>query len=106
MATSINVGQTLPMSIEFIDTNGNTVSPAPTMDGPPKWSQNDSSVDLLTQTSGGLTAATQGTKAGSDVITLDLTIGGANFSATLDLIVAAAVSNIASIRIVPGTPTP
>lgn len=106
MATTIKVGQTLPMSIEFLDSNGNVVSPPPATDTAPQWSQNDSSVGTLSQSSDGMSAQEIGLAAGNDVISLDLVIGGKTFDATLDLTVEAVASQVASIRIVPGTPTP
>lgn len=106
MATTINVGQTLPLSIRFLDQNGQEMKATP--DTPPQWSQNDSSIDLLTQSADGMTAAAQGTAAGNDIIGVQLAVAGRTFNARLDITVAAIVpvQTLTSIEIVPGTPSP
>jgi hypothetical protein len=109
MATTLNVGQTLPLSIRFLDKNGQeNPAGAPTPDTAPQWSQTNTSVELLTQTADGLTAAVQATATGDDTISLQLGVGGRTFNATLQVIVVAVqpTFELDHIEIVPGTPTP
>jgi hypothetical protein len=104
MATTINVGQTLPLSVKYLDASGNDITADVTPDAPPAWTDTTPVTDTLTGF--GSTATALGLAAGTDVITMDVTVGGVAFSATLDLTVAALVPVVASVEIVAGTPTP
>ena len=50
MSKTINVGQSLPMTIEYLDQNGIPMSVQPTPDSAPQWSNSNSVADTLTQT--------------------------------------------------------
>ncbi len=108
MATTLNVGQTLPLSIRFLDQDGKEMSPTPTPDSPPQWAQSNSLAELLTQTADGLSATVVASAAGDDTISLDMSVGGRAFSAILQVTVAGVVvvPVLTGIEIVPGTPTP
>ncbi len=109
MATSINVGQTLPMTIEFLDSNGAVIPPAnlPALDAAPVWANSNVADAVLTVAAGSMTAELLGTVEGTATVTLTLSVGGVMFTATLDVTVSATgVVTVAAIRIVPGTPTP
>ena len=108
MATTINVGQTLPMSIEYTDSNGNKTLTWPT-DGAPAWSDTTPATDTLVAAADGNSATALGVAGGDDTINLALSAGGVPFSATLALTVIPAAPPapvLASIAIIPGTPTP
>ena len=105
MAVSLNVGQSLPLSIEFLDQNGQPMATAPTTDAAPAWSNTTPAVESLVAAPGGLTAQAVALAGGTDTIHLNLSVGGVAFSATLDVTVVAS-QILTSIRIVPGTPTP
>ncbi len=108
MATTINVGQTLPLSIRYLDTTGQPMTTPPAPDAAPSWTNTDAAVATLTPAADGLTADALGVAAGSDVVDLTLMVGGVSFSASLDLTVDAVVpvQTLGSIEIVAGTPTP
>lgn len=108
MASSMNVGQTVPMSIEFLDQNGQPMAVTPTPDAAPAWAQTTPATDTLSAAPNGLSATAVGLAAGSDTIHLNLTVAGVAFSATLDLTVNAVAPSqtLTSIGIVAGTPTP
>lgn len=108
MATEINVGQTLPLSIRYLDTTGQPMGTPPTPDAPPAWTQTTSADDTLTPATDGLSATALGLEAGSDVVNLTLAVGGVSFTATLDVTINAVVpvQTLGSIEIVAGTPTP
>ena len=107
MATSINVGQSLPLSLKFADAAGNDVA-NPNLDGPPQWANATPGTGALSQAADGLSATYQGVAAGADTVRVVLTAAGQSFTATLDLTVVAVAPapNFASVQIVPGTPTP
>ena len=104
MATSLNVGQTVPLSIKYLDQNGAEMVPTPTPDAPPAWAQTNSAAALLTASADGNTATAKGTLAGDDVVQLDLAVGGKSFTATLDLTIVAAAPVLTSVEIVAGPP--
>ena len=104
MATMQNVGQTTPLSIRYLDENGQPMPTDPTPDFPPVWSQTNTAVDLLTPAADGLTASAKGVVAGSDTIKMDVSVGGKSFSATLDMTVNAVAPVPTSVEIVAGTP--
>lgn len=106
MASTIKVGQTLPLSIEFLDQDGNPMMPTPAPDAPPTWQQTSPATESLTAALDGLTASTTGVAAGGDTVHLNLTVGGIPFSATLDVTVEAVAPSqtLTSISIVVGTP--
>jgi hypothetical protein len=109
MATTLHVGQTLPMSIEYLDQNGNPMlSAPPLLDAPPVWANNTPATETLTASADGHTASALAMAAGTDTVRLTLLVGGVQFSATLDVTVAAVVpiQTLTAIAIVPGTPIP
>lgn len=103
MATSMTVGQTLPLSIAELDQNGHPMTTFVTPDSPPTWTQSDTS-NTLTVSADGLTATLTGVTVGTDTLSLTVAAGGKTFSATLDVVIAAAVQVLTSVEIVAGTP--
>lgn len=104
MATSFNVGQKLPLSISFLDQNGQPMANPPTPDAPPTWSNGSAATDTLTVAPDGLSASDLGVAAGTDTVAVSLAVATVAFSATLAVTVAAAPQVLTSIEIVPGTP--
>lgn len=94
-----NVGNTLSFSIAYFDANGNEITATP--DSPPTWSDDNAAVGDLTQSADGTTAQESILAAGTDDVSVNLTIGGVQFTATLSITaVAAGGGNVASIEIV------
>ncbi|MES2137587.1 MAG: hypothetical protein V4502_11085 [Pseudomonadota bacterium] len=106
MATTIKVGQTLPLSIEFLDQDGKPMATAPVPDAAPAWAQTTPATESLTAAPDGMSASTVGVAAGGDTVHLNLSVGGQAFSATLDVTVEAVAPSqtLTSIGIVAGTP--
>lgn len=104
MATTFTVGQTLPLSIAFLDQFGKAMSPTPATDTPPSWTNGTPATDTLTVAADGLSATDLGVTAGSDTINLGVAVAGKTFTATLDVSIVAAVQVLSSVNIVPGTP--
>lgn len=107
MATKINVGQTQKFKISYLDAAGNEIVPTPTPDSPPQWSHSVPADDDLAAAADGNTAQATGIAAGDDTISLVLSIGGVQFTATEALTVIAVAPVVTSIAIVAdGPPTP
>jgi hypothetical protein len=94
-----NVGNNLSFSIAYFDANGNEIAATP--DSPPTWSDDNATVGDLTQSADGTSAQESILAAGTDDVSVNLTIGGVQFTATLSITaVAAGGGNVASIEIV------
>lgn len=106
MATTFTVGQSLPLSLAFLDQNGAPMAPPPTPDIPPVWSNTTAATETLTVADDGLSAIATAVAAGTDVINVSVTSGGVVFSASLAVTVMAAPQVLTSVEIVAGTPTP
>ncbi len=108
MATTIKVGQSLPLSIEYLDQSGNPMLTAPMPDAAPQWAQTSPSAESLTASFDGHTATAIGLAPGDDTVDVKLSVGGRSFSASLGVSVAAAAGGqtLTSIAIIAGTPTP
>lgn len=109
MANSLQVGQSVPLSIAFLDQSGNPMETVPTPDSPPSWTSNAPNIETLTVADGGLTATLTGVAAGDDVVALSLSVGGVAFSTNIAVTVtteAPPAQVLTSIGIVFGTPVP
>ncbi len=109
MATTLAVGQSLPLTIKYLDQLGNEMATAPTPDTPPAWTQSNSAAETLTPAADGLSAEVAAVAEGEDTVSLSLAVAGLSFSASLAVTVHAVAPPaqvLTSIEIVPGTPTP
>lgn len=107
MSATDVVGQSLPLSIAFLDQNGQPMVNAPAPDSPPVWSNTTPGVETVVAAPNGLTAVATALSAGGDTINLSLAVGGVAFTASLDVTVTAPAPPaqvLTSIAIVPGTP--
>lgn len=105
MALSLQLTQTLPLSIEFDDTTGAAIQPAPAPDTAPVWTVSDTTIATLMPAADGLSAALVAVAVGTVTVSLTLVVTGTAFSASLSVPVVSAAVSVASIKIVPGTPT-
>lgn len=106
MSTTDIVGQTLPLSIAYFDQNGQPMQAAQTPDAVPAWTDTTPATETLTIAPDGLTATALAIAAGSDEISVSLSVGGKPFSATLAVSVNPQPQVLTSIQIVAGAPTP
>lgn len=104
MATSMNVGQKLPITIQFLDQNGNPMAPTPVPDAPPTWTNSNNTVGTLVVASDALSAEEDALTAGATTVGMTLAVAGVSFTASLDVTVAAAAQVLTSVVLVPGTP--
>jgi uncharacterized protein GlcG (DUF336 family) len=105
MATELNVGQTLQLSVAFLDQHGQPMTTQPSPDATPAWSQSSSPTATLAPSSDGLTAIEAAIAQGADTVSLTLAVGGHEFSATLEVTVNSEPQVLTSIEIVPGAVT-
>lgn len=105
MATTDTVGQTLPLSIQYLDQHGQPMQTVPTPDAPPSWSNTTPATETLTVAADGLTATALAVAAGTDTINLSLAVGGQTFTASLAVTVAAQPQVLTSIEVVASAPT-
>jgi hypothetical protein len=104
MATSLQVGQSLPLSIMFSDQNGSPMNVTPVPDSPPTWTNTTAATGGITPSADGLSASYAGVAAGTDTINLSVVVGGKTFAASIAVTVAAAAQVLTSVEIVAGTP--
>jgi len=101
MAITVSLGHTVGMAIVFLDQNGNKMLTTPVPDVAPVWTQTTPATETLTVAPDGLTSVATPVAAGSDTISLSVTVGGAAFNASLDVTVQAAAQVLTSVAIVP-----
>lgn len=108
MATELKVGQFLPLSIAFLDVDGNPMVETPKPDAPPSWANIPSNADSLTASPDGMTATVNALAVGVDTVRLQVSVNGQTYEATVDLSVVSSgpVQTLGSVQIVVGTPTP
>ena len=104
MALTMNIGQSVALSIAYLDQNGQPMTVQPTPDAPPTWTAGDPAVDTLTVAADGNSATDLALAAGADTLTLSVTVGGKTFGATLALTVVPPPQVLTSVEIVAGTP--
>jgi hypothetical protein len=99
LMTDLTLGQGLSLSIAFLDQKGNPMATPVVADAPPAWT-NDATIETLTVAADGMTADTVSIAVGADKINLAMKVGGADFSASLDVTVADVPQVLTSIQIV------
>lgn len=109
MATELQIGETLPLSIAFLDQHGQPMPSNPIPDAPPQWANTTPLTEAVTAALDGLSANAVALAAGNDTIKVTLTVSGTEYTATLDVTVDAAVPmvvapTLTSIGIVAGVP--
>lgn len=102
MALTLNVGQSVPLTLTYLDQNGQPMTVTP--DSPPSWSNGNTTVDTLVVAADGESATDTAVTAGTDSIAVSVVVGGASFSASLALTVAPPPQVLTSVEIVAGTP--
>ena len=100
---SLTVGHTASFTIEYDDQDGNPMLTTPTPDSPPTWTDAPNPPGSVTFTIApdGNSASDAAVAAGTDVVSVSLTVGGVSFSAVSNVTVAAAPQVLTSIQIIP-----
>jgi hypothetical protein len=104
LMTDITLGQGLNLAISFLDQDGNQMTATPVPDGTPIWTNTTPVTEALSISSDGLSAKTTSVVVGTDTVSVSVTVGGATFSADLNVNVAPKPQTLTSIVIV-ATPT-
>lgn len=97
--TDITLGHGLDLSIIYLDQNGNPMLTTPTPDGPPTWTQTTPATETLVVAPDGLTAQATSVAVGTDSISLNVSVGGSTFSASLLVNVTTAPQVLTSVAI-------
>jgi hypothetical protein len=87
------------MSIVYLDQNGNSMLTTPRADAAPTWSNTTPATETLKPSADGLTCEADAVAAGSDVVSLSISVGGAAFAASLSVTVEAAPQILTSVQI-------
>jgi hypothetical protein len=95
----VTVGHSVAFSIVYLDQNGNPMLTTPTPDSPPVWSDTTPATETLTPAASGLTASAVALAAGTDVVTVAVTVGGTSFTGTCDVEVDAVPQVLTSVDI-------
>lgn len=95
----VSIGHNVQMSLVFLDQNGNPMRTSPAPDAPPVWTQSDPVIGALTAGSSGLTATEAALAAGVDTVSVSLTVGGVQFSASIPIDVSPAAQVLTSVQI-------
>ena len=92
---TVNVGHQIAFSITYVDTSGNPMLTPVTPDSPPTWTDAPSAagVDTFTASADGNTALLVAEAAGSDTVSLSVTVGGVTFTAS-DLVTISAAPQV------------
>lgn len=108
MATTMKVGQSSVLVIEYLDQDGKPMVTNPVPDTDPSWGNTSPSVDTVTASPTGEAATVLAIGAGSDTVRVQLSVGGVQYQATVDFTVEAAApqQTLTSIGIIVGPPTP
>ena len=96
---AVTVGHIVNCSLVFLDQDGNPMVTTPTPDAPPTWSDTTPATGTLTAASNGLTASEAIIAAGSDTISVKLSVGGVAFSASVPVTASAAPQVLTSVAI-------
>jgi hypothetical protein len=96
---TLTVGHTAAFSLVFLDQNGNPMLTTPTPDAPPTWTDTTPATGTLTVAPSGLTASEVALAAGGDTVSVDLTVAGVDFKASIDVVVQAAPQVLTSVQI-------
>jgi len=100
---TVSVGHQVAYSLEFLDQSGNPMLVTPTPDSPPTWSNapNPAGDATLTPAApGNLTAIEAAVAAGTDVVSVSLSVGGVSFAATSNVNISPAPQVLTSVNLV------
>ncbi len=99
--TTVSIGHTVALALEFDDANGNPMLTPVTPDAPPTWTQTTAATGTLAASGDGLSAVYTPGAVGTDTVTVSLAVGGVAFTGTADINVTAAPQVLSSVKIVP-----
>jgi len=93
MATTLTLGvNTATLTLGFYDQNGAPMSPTPTPDSAPAWTNSTPATETIAVSTDGLTCTVTPVAAGDDTVSVTVVVAGKSYSATLGVSVVAAVA--------------
>lgn len=101
MSVTLSVGHLLNMSIAYLDQHGNPMLVTPTPDSPPVWANTTQATETIVAAADGNSAVGTPVAPGTDTVSLNVSVGGAAFPATLDVTVTPEAQVLTSVSIVP-----
>ena len=101
MATILTIGHTLSLQLQVLDQNGNPMLTVPVYDAVPVWTNTTPETETLSVAADGQTAVGTPVAVGTDVVSVNFSIGGKSFSASLGVEVDAAEQVATSAVIIP-----
>jgi hypothetical protein len=96
--TALTIGHAADLVIDYFDQNGNPMLTTPTTDSA-NWSNSAPSICTLTPSVDGFSAVEMAVAAGSDLVTLAVTVGGVVFTATAGFLISPEPQVLSSIGI-------
>lgn len=101
MGIKVSLGHNVTGKITFLDQHGNPMLTPVVPDAAPVWSNLATDVETVTASADGLSMSAVPAKVGVDTISVKVTVGGAEFAATLDVEVTPEVQVFTSVAIEP-----
>lgn len=85
MSVVATLGHTITCTIAYLDANGNPMLTPPAPDAPPAWTQTTPATETMAVSADGLTDVLTSVAAGTDVVGVTAVVGGATFTASLNV---------------------
>jgi hypothetical protein len=99
----VTVGHTVTNVIQYFDQNGNPMLVTPTPDSPNVWvdsgSQASPPIDAVATSTDGNTTTVTPSAAGTDNLSVTVTVGGKTFTASVEIDISAAPQVLTTIGI-------
>ena len=102
MSTEVTVGHQVDYVIQYVDSDGNPMLQPVTPDSPPTWANapDPSDCDTFAPAADGSSAVVQAQGAGSDTISVQVTVSGVQYSASDQVTISAAPQTLGGIELV------
>ena len=96
---TVSIGHTVTCGLLYLDANGNPMIPQPTPDAAPTWAQTTPATDTMAVSADGSTDVLTAVAAGGDVVSVDVKVGGVDFTASVPITVSPAPQVLTSVEI-------
>lgn len=96
---TVSIGHTVACSLVFLDQSGNPMLITPVPDALPVWTDTTPATGTLTPSPDGLTANEVALAAGSDTISVSLSVASVAFTASVGVVVSPAAQVLTSVSI-------
>ena len=102
MSTSVTVGHQIDYALQYVDDSGNPMLQPVTPDSPPTWANaaDPANCDTFNPAADGSSAVVIAQGAGSDTISVQVTVSGVNYSASDQVTIASAPQVLGGVQLV------